>query len=77
VKSDLVDLTVCLHAETDKAVLVSDDGNSLKAQWIPKSQCECVKTGKMTKGWGTDVRRSLPVATLACPEWIAKNKGLL
>ena len=33
-KSDLIDVTVQLHHETAKAVLVSDDGDRDKAVWI-------------------------------------------
>ena len=38
--SDLHDLTMTLHRETDKAVLVSDDGDIRRAVWIAKSQIE-------------------------------------
>lgn len=39
-KSDLVDIELCLHHETEKAYLVSDDGERSNAVWVPKSQCE-------------------------------------
>ena len=44
-KSDIVDVTVLLHHETDRAVLVSDDGDREKAIWLPLSQCEIEKVG--------------------------------
>ncbi len=39
-RSDLVDLALVLHHETEKAILVSDDGNREAAKWLPKSQVE-------------------------------------
>ncbi len=38
-KSDLIDISCKLIAETDRAFLVSDDGGKTK-HWVPKSQCE-------------------------------------
>lgn len=39
-RSDLVDVAVQKHAETDRAWLVSDTGDCNDAIWIPKSQAE-------------------------------------
>ena len=69
-KSDLVDLTVCLHHETKPgnaevgALLVSDDGDKSQAVWLPKSQVavEPASGGAI-------------VVTL--PEWLAHDKGLI
>lgn len=36
----LIDLDLHLHHETEKAILVSDDGERENAVWIPKSLCE-------------------------------------
>ncbi len=36
----LIDLTVQLHAKTDRAILVSNDGDEKSAVWLPLSQCE-------------------------------------
>lgn len=66
-KSDLVDLTLQLHAETTKAVLVSDDGDKKRAVWLPKSQIEIEREPKSVRG--------LIVATM--PEWLAVDKGLV
>ncbi|ACL58719.1 hypothetical protein [Methylobacterium nodulans] len=64
-RSDLVDLTVRLHHETARAVLVSTDGNREKAVWIPKSACEIeLDAGKATH-------------TLTLPERVAVEKGLV
>lgn len=58
-KSDLIDLAVQVHHETEKAWLISDDGDRAKAKWIPKSQAEVAE------------------GVLTCPEWLAKEKGLI
>lgn len=63
-KSDLVDLTMKLHAETDRAIRVSDDGEDRNAVWLPKSQVEFV----MTKPGYVEV---------TLPEWLAIDKGLV
>lgn len=60
----LCDLELHLHAETDKAILVSTDGNADNAKWVPKSQCEYeVK------------KRNLIVVTM--PEYLATDKELV
>ena len=61
---ELTDITVQLHHETDKAVLVSDDGNKMHAVWLPKSQIEIEDKGK-------------GVLEITLPIWIAKEKGLI
>jgi len=63
-RSDLVDVTVQLHHETERAVLVSDDGDREKAVWIPLSQCEVE-------------RRRGGVVIVTMPEWMALEKGLI
>lgn len=63
-KSDLVDLTMQLHAETAKAVLVSDDGDKDKAVWLPLSQCEVERKAK-------------GIVIVTMPEWLATEKGLV
>lgn len=39
-KSNLVDIEVKLHHQTDRAVLVSTTGDRKDAVWVPKSLCE-------------------------------------
>jgi DNA-directed RNA polymerase alpha subunit len=68
VKSDLIDVVVQMHAETEKAVLVSDDGDKDKAVWLPKSQIEIDPSMK---------ERSKGAAMITLPEWLAKDKGLI
>lgn len=60
----MIDLTMILHAETPKAVLVSDDGENHNAVWLPKSQVE-VEVIK-----GNEV-----IVTL--PHWLAQERGLI
>ena len=59
-RSDLVDLTLMIHAETDKAVLVSDTGEERKAKWLPRSQVEIEKLGP---------RGNEAIVTM--PQWLA------
>lgn len=62
--SDLVDLTLQLHAETVKAILVSDDGDEKRAIWLPLSQCEIERKAK-------------GVVVVTLPEWLATQRGLV
>lgn len=64
-KSDLVDVSVCRMAETEKAILVSDTGEKENAVWIPKSQCEIENDGYEN------------FVTVTLPSWLAKDKGLI
>lgn len=75
-KSDLVDLTLAMHAETDKAVLVSDTGDAKRTKWIPKSQCEIERTGKICNVHEGIGARKYPIVIVTMPEWLAINKGL-
>ena len=69
-RSNLVDLFVQMHAETEKAVLISDTGEEAAAVWLPKSQIEVEYDPTMkVRGKGA--------ATITCPEWLAKDKGLI
>jgi hypothetical protein len=63
-KSDLLDLTVQLHHETAKAILVSDDGDKEHAVWLPLSQCEVE-------------RKAGGIIVVTLPEWLATDKGLV
>ncbi len=62
-RSNLVDVEVEIHLETERAWLVSDDGDRDSAVWIPKSQAELV----------TERRTHM----LTLPEWLATEKGLI
>lgn len=62
-KSDLVDLPVQIHARTERAILVSDDGERERAVWLPLAHVEIVAEGRHH------------VVTL--PEWLALERGLI
>lgn len=62
-KSDVIDLTVQLHHETEKAVLVSDTADPKDAVWIARSLIEIEPDGA--------------THTITLPEWLAKEKGLI
>ena len=62
-KSHLVDIEVSVHRETEKAILVSLDGDKAKAVWLPLSRVEIHYQ-----------KRSL-IITL--PEQLAIDKGLV
>lgn len=76
--SDLLDLDCVLHHETDKAVLVSSDGSEARATWLPKSAVEIHREGKSVSATRKSGQRAvLPVVTVTCPEWMARQKGLI
>lgn len=62
--SDLIDLELRLHHQTEAAILVSDDGDRSNAVWIPKSQCEVQET------------RSPGIVIVTISERTATEKGL-
>jgi hypothetical protein len=62
-KKQLCDLELHLHAETNKAILVSNYGVAENAVWVPKSQCEF------------EIKNNLVEVTM--PEWLAIDKGLV
>jgi len=69
VRFDLVDIAVIIHHETkpgfsdEGAILVSDDGDKVKAVWLPKSAIEMERCPKH--------------AVVTRPERITIDKGLL
>jgi hypothetical protein len=63
-RSNLVDLTLQLVQQTERAILVSEDGDPDKAVWLPKSQVEF-----------EEVRPGIADVTL--PEWLATERGLV
>ncbi|MDB5582806.1 MAG: hypothetical protein JWR80_7982 [Bradyrhizobium sp.] len=64
-KSDLVDIAACQHAETPKAILISDDGDRDRAVWVPKEHCDIDRSA----------RKNYIIVTM--PEWLALEKGLI
>lgn len=67
-RSDLVDLTMAIHAETDLAILASDDGDKANAKWLPKSQIEIEKLHAV---------RGNNEAVITMPAWLAQDKELI
>ena len=68
-KSELVDVSVMIRAETDKAILVSEgingpDGKEIR-HWLPRSQIE------IDPNMGDDG------ATVTLPRWLCEEKGLI
>lgn len=63
--SDLVDIALQVHHETERAYLVSSDGNREEAVWLPKSQCD--QTKALGKG----------AFEFTMPEWLAVEKKFL
>ena len=66
-KSDILDLVVTLHKSTEKAVLVSEDGDESEAVWLPRSQIEI----EVRPRAGGAVLYDLQV-----PQWLAEERGL-
>jgi hypothetical protein len=62
----MIDIVVHLHVETEKAALVSKDGNHRHAVWLPK--------GKVNLAEG---RRLNAEVTVGVPDWLAKMRGLV
>lgn len=68
-RSDLVDLTLSIHAETDAAILASDDGVEKTATWLPKSQVEIERFGPERPGEYE--------AVVTLPVWLATERRLI
>lgn len=65
-RSDLVDLDVVVLRETDKAWGIDNPNKVRDIIWLPKSQCQIGAEPAPSKD-----------ATLTCPEWLAKERGLI
>lgn len=61
--ADVVEIELKIHWETEKAYLLSDDGDKDTAEWVPKSKIEKVEEGE--KGY----------ALVTLPAWLASEKG--
>lgn len=62
-RSDLIELQLYFHMETEKAVMFSEDGK--KTFFLPKSQIEYCETNKTN------------IYDVTIPEWLATEKGLV
>jgi hypothetical protein len=65
-RNSTIDIAVVIirDADSDAAILVSEDGGEATAVWLPRSQIE----------YTTD-RRGMTTVTL--PEWLAEKAGLI
>lgn len=63
-RSNVIDLELHMHAETERAILVSENGDEDKGVWLPKSQVEF-----------EHLRSGYVEVTL--PRWLAKKHGLI
>lgn len=63
-RSNLIELSLQLHHQTERAILVSDDGSPDSAVWLAKSQIEF---SEITPGF----------VEVTCPEWLATERGLV
>ena len=65
-KSELIDLEMFRHLETERAVLVSLDGEKEKAVWLPLSLIEVEPS-----------QGSRNIVTVTLPRNLAEEKGLV
>lgn len=78
VRSNLCDIDVVIHHGTDKALLVSIDGNESRAQWLPKSRIEIDHKPGFVQGKRNNSQSvQLNIATITLPTSLAKEKGLV
>ena len=62
-RTNLHDLRLFFHAETENAIRVSHDGDDTTAIWLPKSQVEYQM-------------RTPSTVIVTAPEWLVIDKGL-
>ena len=82
VKTEHVELDLVLHYENEVKgeVLVSKDGHESKAVWLAKSHIEMTATMCAVPAWSTQgkpLQNGLPLYAVNCPQWLAKEKGLI
>ena len=63
--NEVVEVTLQIHHETEKAYLVSESGDKNEAVWLPKSMCE------------RGEKAAPAIYTFDMPEWLALEKGFL
>ena len=62
--NDLIEIEMQMHSHTQKAILVSDDGDDDSAVWLPVSQIQTRDKGGARM-----------IVTM--PEWLAMKEGLI
>lgn len=78
------DLSVVVHAATDKALLLNETGECdgtgkpVKGVWIPRSEMDLAEAMELKLArWEDDRRRGMIVLEITIPEWLAYEKGLM
>lgn len=73
------EILVALHRETERGVLVSNDGVNEHAKWIGRKLITSFhKTGKTTRGTDRDGQSAvLALANITIPEWLAIKEGFV
>jgi hypothetical protein len=62
--TNLIDLEIFIHAETDLAILASLPGDDEEPVWLPLSQIEINERHRSS-------------AEITLPEWLALDRGLI
>lgn len=79
-RNELIPFEMVLHYDNPvrDAIQVSDTGEESRAVWLPRSQIQMNPSGKKVPAVKRDGQHTiLPVVTVAMPEWLAKEKGLI
>lgn len=71
--SKRIPLHLYQHEETDKAILLSPNGNPVGAEWIPREFVEATSTLAPCKPFG----RQVQAGGFSIEEWKAKGLGWL
>lgn len=71
-------MLVAFHGETERAWLVSSDGDPARAVWIPKSLTDLGEAcGGFERMDPRCQRLLVPIYAATVPLWLAVEKGLL
>ncbi len=78
-QNDLIDITCTFHAETARAILVSNDGTGNISVWLKKSQVE-YESSKIIRNvpvWPIGHLEDGDEITVTMPSWLAKREWLI
>lgn len=67
-KTETLDLTLVFHDETEKAIIVSEDGDDTKTIALPKSRVEFEFIRPA---------RGMKRVEVQIPDWLAEKEGLV
>jgi hypothetical protein len=65
---ELIDIDCIYHTETEKAILVSEDGDEDNARWLPKSKIEYDDESALRRG---------DHITISVERWLAEREWLV